>query len=69
MKAIALATLLLLSGSALSEYRQKLNVFSFDTNFGEYPKSYNQFGASVGLKSKMKVVPLASPTYGAIFLN
>ena len=58
-----------LSTLALAEYRQKLDVFSFDTKFGEYPRAYNQFGSSIGLKTKMKLIPKAAPTYGAIFLN
>jgi hypothetical protein len=51
------------------EYRQKLDAFSFDTTYGEYPVAYHQFGATVGLKSKLKLVPAAAPTQGAFFLN
>lgn len=50
-------------------YRQKIDAFSFDTSYGEYPLAYNQFGSSVGLRTKLKLLPAARPTYGAIFLN
>ena len=52
-----------------ANYREKLRAFSFDTAYGEYPIAYKQFGASVGLRSKMKLIPAATDTYGAIFLN
>jgi len=54
---------------ASAEYREKLRAFSFDTAYGEYPIAYKQFGASVGLRSKMKLIPAAPDTSGAIFLN
>jgi hypothetical protein len=62
-------TLIALAGMASATYRQKLDVFSFDTQFGEYPLTYKQFGSTVGLKSKVKLIPAASQTEGALFLN
>lgn len=59
----------LLVGYTLGKYRDKIEPFSFDTSYQEYPVAYIQFGASVGLKTKMKLIPAAKDTYGAIFLN
>ncbi len=65
----AFALLVLLIGYTLGRYKDKIESFSFDTSFQEYPVAYIQFGASVGLKTKMKLIPAAKDTYGAIFLN
>jgi hypothetical protein len=53
-------TLVAIAGMASATYRQKLDVFSFDTQFREYPLTYKQFGSTVGLKSKVKLIPAAS---------
>lgn len=53
----------------MGNYRNKIEPFSFDTAYQEYPIAYTQFGASVGLKTKMKLIPAAKDTFGAIFLN
>jgi hypothetical protein len=59
----------LLIGCTWGNYRNKIEPFSFDTAYQEYPIAYTQFGASVGLKTKMKLIPAAKDTFGAIFLN
>jgi hypothetical protein len=64
-----LLVLLSLLGYSLGMYRHKIDPFSFDTQYEEYPLAYNTFGAAVGLKHKMKIVPASTPTSGAIFLN
>jgi hypothetical protein len=46
-------------GAVGAIYRQKIDAFSFDINYGEYPVAYKQFGASIGLKSKLKLIPAA----------
>ena len=58
-----------LSTVALAFYRHKIDAFSFDLGYGEFPMAYNQFGATVGLKSKMKLMPASAPRHGALFLN
>lgn len=46
-----------LLGLALSMYRHKIDPFSFDLNYEEFPLAYKMFGGAVGLKTKMKLVP------------
>jgi hypothetical protein len=71
MRKTALIVLSLLGITQLTSgmYRHKIDAFSFDTAYEDYPLAYNTFGAATGLKTKMKLVPLATPTSGAIFLN
>lgn len=71
MRKSALIVLSLLTASqlALGMYKHKIEAFSFDTSYEDYPLAYNTFGASTGLKTKMKLIPLSTPTNGAIFLN
>ena len=69
MKILKLFLVQALIGYTLALYKQKIDPFSFDTSYGEYPVSYKQFGSSVGLKSKMKLIQATNPVNGAIFLN
>ena len=64
-----LLVLLALLGCSSATYKHKIDPFSFDTQYEEYPLAYNTFGAAVGLVTKMKLVPAATPASGAIFLN
>jgi hypothetical protein len=69
MKHVKATLLAIIIVSCCGYFRNKIEPFSFETTFQEYPISYVQFGASVGLKTKMKLIPAARDTYGAIFLN
>ena len=65
-------SLVLLAGlCVLSQagFKQKLNQFSFDCTYDEYPSNYDMSGATVGLLSKVKLVPWSRPTHGSLFLN
>jgi hypothetical protein len=68
-KIIVFAIASLLCSVSFANYRQKIEQFSFDTTIGEYPVAYYHFGGSVGLNSKLKLIPASNPTFGAIFLN
>lgn len=46
-----------LLGLSCAMYKHKIDPFSFDTQYEEYPLAYYTFGAAVGLKQKMKLIP------------
>lgn len=51
------AVISLLLSSTSANFRHRIEEFSFDTAYQEYPLAYNMWGASVGLNTKLKLIP------------
>jgi hypothetical protein len=54
---IIILTLLALFNLSHQEFRHRIDAFSFDNEYGEFPLAYNMFGSAVGLMTKLKLVP------------
>jgi hypothetical protein len=53
----------------VTEYRHKIEPFSFDIQRFEYPLEYLKMGTTVALKDTIKVIPMVENRYGGIFMS
>ncbi|CDW90301.1 zinc finger protein dhhc domain containing [Stylonychia lemnae] len=66
---IQISTLLTLITLSQATIRQRIEQFSFESQYGEYPLAYLTFGSSINLERRVKLIPPIKSQNGAIFLN
>lgn len=52
-----------------SEYRHKIEPFSFDISKFEYPLEWKKLGTTVALKDTIKLLPKVKDRFGGLFLE
>ena len=52
-----------------SEYRHKIEPFSFDVQKFEYPLEFDKVGTTVALRDTIKLIPKVEDRYGGLFMT